>query len=439
MWRGSAGQRRFPASLSLVAATLFALSAPLSGLRAEEPATRALREDRAGSELRSALGDLNVTGWHDRGQRGQGVKVAILDSGFRGYRALLGKGLPKRVTVRSFRIDHDVEARDSQHGILCAEVVHAIAPEAELLFANWEPDSPAAFLDAVRWARAQGARIVTCSVVMPGWSDGEGGGPVHALLQNALGAQADPTGMLCFASAGNLAQRHWSGTVQADGQGFHIWPAGHRLNRLTPWGSERVAVELYGPTNLACSVQVYDALTGSLLHQATVHPESSGAVTWGTAAVRFEPDPNRRYAIALRLPAGVPSAAGIHLVVLGAGLERSTARGSIPFPGDGTRVITLGAVNEEHRRQAYSSCGPNSPRPKPDFVARVPFPSTSRMQPFSGTSAAAPQAAGVAALLLGREPHQSPVEVHAALRRAAIDLAEPGHDCETGFGLIRLP
>ena len=87
--------------------------------------------------------------WFAQGYRGQGVKVAILDSGFRGYRRFLGKGLPKTVRTRSFRIDRDLEARDSQHGILCAEVVHAIAPDAELLFATWEPGSPRAFLETL--------------------------------------------------------------------------------------------------------------------------------------------------------------------------------------------------------------------------------------------------------------------------------------------------
>src|SRR5207248_3780044 len=139
---------------------------------------------------------LGAESWHAAGYRGQGVKVAILDSGFRGYRAFLGKGLPKHVAVRSFRNDGNLEAKDSRHGILCGEVVHALAPDAELLFANWEPDSPAKFLEAVRWAREQGARILSCSLIMPSWSDGEGGGTVHAELARLLGSGADPTGVL---------------------------------------------------------------------------------------------------------------------------------------------------------------------------------------------------------------------------------------------------
>ena len=50
------------------------------------------------------LARLGVDHWHSRGQRGRGVKVAILDSGFRGYRAQLGRALPAHVSVRSFRV-----------------------------------------------------------------------------------------------------------------------------------------------------------------------------------------------------------------------------------------------------------------------------------------------------------------------------------------------
>ena len=88
--------------------------------------------------------------------RGRGVKVAILDSGFRGYRAFLGRALPQHVSVRSFRKDGNLEARDSQHGIWCGAVMHTLAPEAELLLANWEGDSPESFLAAARWARSCG-------------------------------------------------------------------------------------------------------------------------------------------------------------------------------------------------------------------------------------------------------------------------------------------
>src|SRR5262249_43146347 len=121
------------------------------------------------------------------------------------------------------------------------------------------------------------------------------------------------------------------------------------------------------------------------------------------------------------------------------GLDCATARGSIPFPGDGPEVIAVGAVDADGRRLAYSSCGPNSRQPKPDVVAPVPFPSVWRPKPFSGTSAAAPQAAALAGLWWSRHPDWTANQVRAALRTSARDLGRPGHDFETGYGLVMLP
>src|SRR5581483_9747219 len=115
----------------------------------------------------------------------------------------LGKALPAKVSVHSFRKDGNLEARDSQHGILCGEVIHTLAPDAELLFANWDPDSCDGFLEAARWARRQGARVISCSLIMPSWSDGEGGGRVNAELAAILGPGTALVDLLFFACAGN--------------------------------------------------------------------------------------------------------------------------------------------------------------------------------------------------------------------------------------------
>jgi hypothetical protein len=381
---------------------------------------------------------LGVDRYHQAGQRGRGIKVAILDSGFRDYRTALGKVLPEKVTVRSFRQDGNLEARDSQHGILCGEVVHAVAPEAELLFANWDFDQPTTFLDAARWAREQGARIVSCSLIMPSWSDGEGGGTINSAVAKTVGDGKGAGDVLFFASAGNIAQRHWAGPVQRDSAGYHQWAEGHHNNPITPWPGERVSVELYGKGCQDLEVVVYCAESnqpvGRSLACCTGSPSGCPC-----AAVRFLPEVGNHYYVRVRCDLAGKQAAPFHLVVLGGGLHYTNAKGSVACPADGAGALAVGAVDSDGLRLNYSSCGPNSSLPKPDFVAEVPFPSLWRDRPFAGTSAAAPQAAGLAALVWGRHPDWTAAKLADVLRQTARDLGPKGHDDETGHGLLVLP
>ena len=284
----------------------------------------------------------------------------------------------------------------------------------------------------MRWAREQGARVITCSVIMPSWGDGEGGGAIHEELARILGG-AKAEDVLCFASAGNTANRTWGGTFKDGGAGYHVWKHGVTANPLMPWGSERVSIELTWKAEADFEVQVVDADTGRVV---TTSAPSKTAVRHSTQA-RFEPSASCSYRVRVRQVRGQPCA--FHCVALGSGLEYATPSDSVCFPADGRAVIAVGAVDGDGRRMSYSSFGPISPLPKPALMAAVPFPSLWRDKPFSGTSAASPQAAALAALWCSRHPDWAAAKVREALCKTARDLGEPGVDSETGYGLIRLP
>jgi subtilisin family serine protease len=380
---------------------------------------------------------LGVRAWHAAGLRGRGIKVAVLDSGFSGYRKHLGKALPRTVEVRSFRFDGDIEAKNSQHGILCAEVIHALAPEAELLLVNWEPEHPAQFLAAARWARKQGARIISCSVIMPTWSDCEGHGRFHEELTRILGT-GDKTGdVLFFASAGNTALRHWCGSFQDDGDGYHVWKrangAAWTENSLSPWGRDRVSVELCCAARSDLEVIVTDATTRQIVGRS----RSLDSGGYGNAVVGFMPEGGHEYRVRVRRER--KTADRFHLVVLGGGLRFAICEGSIPFPGDGREVLAVGAVDHSGRRFSYSSCGPRRGATKPEFVAAVPFPSDWRIRPFTGTSAAAPQAAALAALLWSHHTEWNAQRVRETLTSSARPCSSDSPTWEMGRGLIHLP
>jgi len=56
---------------------------------------------------------------------------------------------------------------------------------------------------------------------------------------------------------------------------------------------------------------------------------------------------------------------------------------------------------------------------------------------FFGCSAAAPHAAGVAALMRQVSPSSSPATIYATLEATAIDMGPPGFDNDSGFGLVQ--
>src|SRR5262245_55884636 len=85
---------------------------PAAGQReASRPQPTARNGEEAGSEQaptsspsgavedrRRHLAEMGVDRWHAAGFRGKGVKVAVLDTGWRSYHDHLGKALPERVT-----------------------------------------------------------------------------------------------------------------------------------------------------------------------------------------------------------------------------------------------------------------------------------------------------------------------------------------------------
>src|ERR1700722_7275292 len=105
----------------------------------------AAHADALGDRLTVHRDRLGGMTWRAGGYFGRGVKVAVLDGDFYGYKEERGASLPWNVVAKSFRDDEDLETGSTGHGLRAAQVVHALAPRAELLLINWEPSRPERF------------------------------------------------------------------------------------------------------------------------------------------------------------------------------------------------------------------------------------------------------------------------------------------------------
>jgi hypothetical protein len=106
------------------------------------------------------------------------------------------------------------------------------------------------------------------------------------------------------------------------------------------------------------------------------------------------------------------------------------------FSSDGKRHLFYNADGTAITPGNVSSTG-GTTRSKPDITAADGVAtSVAGFQPFFGTSAAAPHAAAIAALLLSGKPTATPAQIRSALVSSAIDLGAPGFDTVTGNGVI---
>ncbi|WP_410570023.1 S8 family serine peptidase [Amycolatopsis sp. cmx-4-61] len=106
------------------------------------------------------------------------------------------------------------------------------------------------------------------------------------------------------------------------------------------------------------------------------------------------------------------------------------------FTSDGPRRVFYEANGTPITPGNVSSTG-GEVRNKPEITAADGVQtSVTGFNPFFGTSAAAPHAAAIAALVLSGNPGLPPAEVREALINTAVDIETPGRDNFTGAGVI---
>ena len=121
------------------------------------------------------------------------------------------------------------------HGTACAEIVHDMAPDAELYLVNFNTDTEQH--QAVSWLIGQGVDIISYSIGWTNAGDGKGTGPITYDVERAANA-----GITWCSAAGNDARVHWEGTFSdSNGNGFHNFPDNDEFLEVTLPADETVS------------------------------------------------------------------------------------------------------------------------------------------------------------------------------------------------------
>jgi subtilisin family serine protease len=369
--------------------------------------------------------------WHDAGIRGQGIKVGIIDVGFFGYQEQLGEGLPDNVHLEPDYFERLFN--DEVHGAAVAEIIHEMAPDAELYFGIGY--FPQALNDTALWMAENGVQIINYSV-------GGSYGPFDGTSVDArIVDQITERDILWVNSAGNEAEAHWSGTfTDSNGDGFHEFSPGEQLlpilggfqGTLSWWEGNRDAdydlcfFDREGEELLGCSAET----------------QAPGAGIDPVETAQIEPD--TYYQLAIQLYGDDSTGSPLEIYVT-KGLihpDHTVAEQSLVTPADARGSLTVGAAYwQNDELMSYSSHGPTGDgRAKPDIsapthVKSVAYPDS---QGFGGTSAAAPHVAGAAAVVLSAFPDMSRNELANYLIENSLDLGPDGYDLGYGEGRLAL-
>jgi Subtilase family len=445
-----------------------------------------------GQGSRSSEGDVTHLAFAARGAYhidGSGVKIGVLSDGVRNLAASQAAGDLGPVTVIGPAAPCPA-ANTCDEGTAMLEIVHDLVPGAELYFASGFV-SITDFANNIRLLRAAGCDIIVDDVfyfVETPFQDGQAPGVISTtnggvVIQAVKDVTAE--GALYFSSAGNSGNLDagtagaWEGNFADGGPTAPI--ALLATGRVHNFGGQNFNLLTVANTNAPLTLYWSDPLGGSANDYDLFRLNAAGtAVATGSTNIQNgTQDPieqitqsaaNPRIVIVKknsaqprflhlnanrgRMSIVTAGTTHGHSTVTGNGsfgVAATSAGGAFPQAfGPGSLVETFSSDGPRHiffaANGAPLTSGPGNllaagglVLQKPDFTAADGVSVTGVGgfgSPFFGTSAAAPHAAAIAALVKSANPALTPAQIRSILTSTAIDILAPGVDRDSGAGIV---
>jgi subtilisin family serine protease len=374
------------------------------------------------------------------GMDGTGIKIGVLSKGIDHWEI-------SRDTGDILADLHILQkAGGGDEGTAMLEIVHDLAPGSDLYFHDSGSDVYT-FMDAIENLTHAGCQVIVDDIAwkyQPAFEEGDLAKYLEGLSRNDR--------MIYVTAAGNNADHHYQGTFSDDGHGFHNF--GAQKNSSLPirfFGFGDATIVLHWDDRTTASARnldlfLYRADTMELLaysnntQNGTQDPlevliyENDGKIPVDTLLRIGMQDPSSRESVSPEL----------HLFMYGSGFfpdrDLMHSNGSVIGHQAAAGIITVGAVGSDSigTPEFFSSRGPvRIAYPNPDLRSKPEicgisgvmvsgaggFPAVMPGR-FTGTSAAAPHIAGIAASVWGAYPDLKASQIRDLLYASADPIAD---------------
>ncbi len=407
------------------------------------------------------------------GASGAGVKIGVLSDSVDGLAAVQASGDLGPVTV----LPGQSGVPGTGEGTAMLEIVHDLAPNAQLYFASAFASS-AQFAQNIRDLRAAGCDVIVDDVIYFDEAPFQDGGNTPITLIADAVREVTAAGALYFSSAGNQGNLNdntsgvWEGmftpsTSPAPGGAIgtpHTFggAATNTFDTVSVASGRPAVLTWDNPIGTASDDYDIFVLNSGLTSVLTSSTNVQDGVGGNDFPVEITPDApatNNRLVVTLhsgsarfirvqvlraRLAIATSGATFGHSTVANAygvaAVDVATAIGGAFVGGASSPAETFTADGPRRLfRQADGSPFPGGfvDRQKPDLAAADGVScATPGFNLFFGTSAAAPHAAAIAALVKSANASLTPAQIRTALTSSALDIEASGVDRDTGAGIV---